>query len=226
MPIKFIKISNTDDCVVAISKQLKSALKSNNGTLWLIPGGSNIPITVQIMDKITSVESSKLTIMLSDERYGPIDNPDSNFRQYKDAGFKPKNAKVIEVLKPNHSLAVTVKNYNQAVEKSVRANNHLIAFLGMGPDGHVAGILPNSPATKSSYAWVVGYKTAEFTRITLTPFALSHVNKVFVLARGEAKRQTLSTLKSENLPIADQPAQLLKKFSSAVIFNDQIGEKL
>ena len=178
------------------------------------------------MNKISLADSAKLAIMFSDERFGPVGHPDSNLKQLYDNGFKPKQAMVIPVLRPGASLDITTRLYTEAAGVAFGAANYILAFLGMGPDGHTAGILPGSPAAKARKAWVISYETPEFTRITLTPFALSHVSEAFVIARGEAKRPALQLLQTKALPIVKQPAQLLKKLSKVVIFNDQIGDKL
>jgi len=52
--------------------------------LWLVPGGSNIPIAVEAMDMIrkemSGLSLKYLTITLSDERYGSVGHKDSNWK--------------------------------------------------------------------------------------------------------------------------------------------------
>jgi len=222
--IKFIKISDLVQCEKIITNQINAALSNNKHVLWLIPGGSNILLASHIMQNIALEDSAKLTVMLSDERYVPVGHPDSNTKQLNDAGFKPKNATMVPVLLRGKSLAYTAKQYNEAAKVAFGAADICIAFLGMGADGHIAGIKPGSPATKLSSSWVVGYEAPDFVRITLTPLALSHAAQAYVVAKGAAKRQALITLETKNLPLTKQPAQLLKKIPSAIVFNNQIGE--
>ncbi len=226
MSLKFTHITDEKQAEAAITNSLKTALKVNQRVLWIVPGGSNIPLTVHIMDNLSGEESANLAIILSDERFGPIDHHDSNLHQMYHAGFNPKKATVIPVLRPGVDLDETINLYGQAAQVAISAAAKVITFLGMGPDGHVAGILPGSPASKNPKAWVVGYETPEFIRLTLTPRALSHTSEAFVVARGDAKRQALEQLKSKSLSLTKQPAQLLKKLPQATIFNDQIGDKL
>ena len=226
MAIKFVKTEDLKQFESAIAKGLQTALRSHGRVLWIVPGGSNIPVITSIMNKISLADSAKLAIMLSDERFGPVGHPDSNLKQLYDNGFKPKRAMVVPVLRPGVSLEITTSLYADAASVAFSAANYILAFLGMGPDGHTAGILPGSPATKARDAWAISYETPEFTRITLTPFALSHVTEAFVIARGDAKRPALQLLQTKTQPIVKQPAQLLKKLPKVVIFNDQIGDKL
>jgi 6-phosphogluconolactonase/glucosamine-6-phosphate isomerase/deaminase len=226
MSVIFVKTSDTKRCETAIAKSLQTALTAYNRVLFIVPGGSNIPIVTRIMQHITASDSVKLAIMLSDERFGDVGHPDSNLQQLYESGFKPKHATIVPVLRQGASLEETGRLYAKVVSVAFNAADTIIAFLGMGADGHIAGILPDSIATKPSKKWVVGYKTPEFTRITMTPFALAHVSKAFVVAAGTPKLQALQSLQKKVQSVAKQPVQLLKQLPEATVFNDQIGDKL
>ncbi|HUC87886.1 MAG TPA: 6-phosphogluconolactonase [Candidatus Binatia bacterium] len=223
MPLKFVSTVDVKQPESVIAKSLKAALKTNTRVLWIITGGSNIALAANIMKHISVADSAKLAIMLSDERYGEVGHPDSNLKQLYDAGFKPKKAIVVPVLRPGATLEMTVELYDQAVHAAFHAADSVIALLGIGPDGHIAGILPGSEATKESEAWVVGYKTPEFIRITLTPYALSQVSLAFSVANGAAKLSTLKALMNKTQPVSKQPAQILKQVPEATVFSDQVG---
>lgn len=225
MSVKFVSTANAKQPEVSITKSLKAALKTKTRVLWIVTGGSNIALAANIMKGISAADSAKLAVMLSDERYGEVGHPDSNLKQLYDAGFKPKKAIVVPVLRPGASLETTVELYDQAVHAAFHAADTVIALLGIGPDGHIAGILPGSEATKESEAWVVGYKTPEFIRITLTPYALSQVSSAYSVANGAAKLSTLKTLMTKTQPISKQPAQVLKQLPQATVFSDQLGDK-
>jgi 6-phosphogluconolactonase/glucosamine-6-phosphate isomerase/deaminase len=208
-----------------LTAELIKSLKKYRRVLWLVPGGSNIPITCAIMDKLNKSSTRHLAIMLTDERYGLVEHPDSNLAQLHLAGFKPKLATVVPVLHDGLDLDQTARRYGEAIEKAVDAADYIIGQFGIGPDGHTAGILPHSPAATKNMIWTVGYKTPDFTRITLTPFAISHVNTAYVFAYGEPKHEALETLKNQMLPITDQPAQIYKHIADSNIYNDQVGRK-
>lgn len=224
MAIQFLQVT-PEQAEAKVLTGLKAALKKYERVLWIITGGSNLAMIAQIMDKISGTESAKLAIMLSDERFGPIGFPDSNLKQLYDAGFKPKRATVVPVLRPGVLLKETTEFYDEAVRTAFAAADFTFAQLGMGPDGHVAGILPGSPATKPTKKWVMSYETPEFTRITLTPFALSRLSEAFLPVFGKAKKTALENLRDKQLTISKQPAQLLKKLPIVAVLNDQIGDK-
>lgn len=208
---------------VQLAEQLRTALYSDKQVLWLISGGSNLPTTVNVMQQLNGTPTKKLTIAFNDERYGPVGHPDSNLKQLYDGGFDPFDASVIEVLH-NKPLAETVADYGKTIGAIIDQADTVIGQFGIGPDGHICGILPGSPAVDSQEP-VVGYQGGGFTRITLTPTTLVPSVKLgYIFAWGENKKSTLLNLRDKELSLNEQPAQLLKKLPEAYIFNDQIGD--
>jgi 6-phosphogluconolactonase/glucosamine-6-phosphate isomerase/deaminase len=222
MAVTFSKVTSKQ-AETQLLTALKEALAKQNRVLWIVSGGSSIPLAVSTMSGISEADSAKLAIMLSDERFGPIGHPDSNLQQLYKAGFEPKQATVVPVLRPGSPLAQTTELYGHAVETAFAAADYIVAQLGIGPDGHIAGILPGSLAIKPTKKWAVAYETPEYTRITMTPFALQQVSAVFAPVFGSAKKIPLENLRDKQLPISKQPAQLLKKIDNVTILNDQIG---
>jgi 6-phosphogluconolactonase/glucosamine-6-phosphate isomerase/deaminase len=206
-----------------LGKKLQAELREGNRVLWLVPGGSNIPLAVQVIDNLPEPLTKNLTIMLSDERYGPVGHKDSNFKQLIAAGFNPKEANFIPVLS-NKSFTETCKSYSQAAKEQFAAAHTIIAQLGMGVDGHIAGILPNSPPVNAR-DYAAGCETPDFIRLTLTPFALKKVNSAFAFVYGAAKKPALVNLQSKNLDLNEQPAQILRAIQEAYIYNDQVEEE-
>ncbi len=223
--MKFIRTEGTAELEAALVKKLNEALATGKKVLWLVPGGSNIPAAARIMSALQLSDPTKLTITMTDERYGDIGHKDSNQVQLKEAGFDTKGATFIPYLS-GVSLNETVRHIDGLLKEAFSQAEIIIGFFGMGADGHIAGILPHSLPAEDKEVWVVGYDAPNFQRITLTPFALSHLHSAFVGAFGGEKLATLATLKNGDLPIVEQPAQLIKKLPEVYVFNDQIGDTI
>ncbi|MGH7195254.1 MAG: 6-phosphogluconolactonase [Candidatus Saccharimonadales bacterium] len=209
----------------ALLEALKGALKNNKRVLWLVPGGSNIPVSVAVMNQLEPSSTEKLAIMLSDERFGEVGHKDSNLRQLFDAGFDGKKATIVPVLHEGLDLKQTANLYSNAAHTALASATMVIGQFGMGADGHLAGIKPGSPAAGEQEALAVGYEWDDFTRLTLTTPAICQVKTAFVLAYGAAKKDALEKLKTQKLAINQQPAQILKHIKDVSIYNDQIGGK-
>ncbi len=221
--IQFIKSKTAVDGQRALTACLKEALAAHQRVLWLVPGGSNISITVAVMKQISVTDSTRLAIMLTDERYGQPGHKDSNWQQLEDAGLKLKKATTIPLLRDGLSLQDTTNLYAQVIARALNAAEVIIGQFGIGADGHIAGILPGSPAVRAKEL-VAAYETPDdFTRITLTFPALRRLDEAFVCAYGANKQAALTTLRDKTLPLAKQPAQILKRIPGVCVYNDQIG---
>lgn len=221
--MELIRIPTMTDGVAPLLDRLLEELAANKNVLWLVPGGSNIPLSAAVMKEINEDASRNLTIYLTDERYGPVDHADSNTRQLREAGFDPKQARQVNVLSDGLTLDETAEQYALSIGAAFEVADVVIAQMGMGPDGHICGALPGSPAVQSDKL-VVGYQTETFTRVTLTPHALKqYVSAAYVFAFGENKREALDNLLNKDLSIAEQPAQILKQLPEAYVYNDLLA---
>lgn len=198
-------------------------LKQNKSVLWLVTGGSSIKTAVAIMNDLSGHESN-LTISLTDERYGPVGHPDSNWQQLLDAGFNSGSAKTHPVLENGLSLEVTAQLFSEWLDDTLQMVDIAIGQFGIGSDGHISGILPHSVATEPTEALAICYKTDQYARVTTSFAAIKRLNMTYCFVYGEDKQLALQKLLHKQVPLAEQPAQILKQLSQAYVYNDQVGE--
>ena len=206
-----------------LALEFTQQLELHHKVLWLVSGGSNIPLTVQVLDELPDNLTSRLTIMPIDERYGPVGHQDSNIKQLYQAGLELKHAALFSPL-DGGSLAAAVKRYNEAVQKAFADCDFVVAQIGMGPDGGIAGLLPNSSALEAK-TFVTAYEGPDYIRMTLTLAAIRRVDLAYVFAYGREKRAALDRLCDGDFPLNDQPAQVLRELREVTIFNDQLEER-
>ncbi|HET6925107.1 MAG TPA: 6-phosphogluconolactonase [Candidatus Saccharimonadales bacterium] len=221
--MKFIRTAGWEEGTKALGKRLVKELQSKQ-VLWLVCGGSNIAAAVQVMQSLPDELTEHLSIFLTDERFGEIGHRHSNAAQLLDAGFQTKQAVFVPVLQPGFSLSETQERYGQALASAVEHADIVIGQFGIGPDGHIAGILPHSPATTAD-GWMAAYEAPPYTRVTMTFPALRHIDVAFAMAFGDDKRGALSRLETEELPLDTQPSQILKELPEAYVYNDQVGKE-
>jgi len=221
--MKIIHSEGFEEGIADLTQRLTNELKLGRKVLWLTSGGSNIPPAVKIMDVIPEDLSRGLTVMPNDERYGEPGHQDSNWQQLLDAGFKPKAAKTLPVLQAGLSFEDTAKAFETTAHQAFKDKDVVISQLGMGPDGHVSGILPDSPAALETKAWVTAYEHPPLRRISLTFPALRQVTAIYLFAFGDEKLPALQALRDKDLPLAEQPAQILKELPEAYLYTDQLG---
>lgn len=218
MPLlKFYKISSAAQASDYLAADINRHLLKG-AVIWLLSGGSSIPVEAAASRKLSG-NLSNLTVTLADERFGPLGHPDSNWLQLKKAGFKAAGAKLQPVLS-GANFEDTISRYNRILNEALVSNGYKIGVLGVGPDNHIAGIKPRSPAA-AAQSLAIGYKWEDYARLTMTFAAIEKLDCAIVYMVGEAKRQAIENLKLNNTGLNEQPSQILKRVKRVIILNDQ-----
>lgn len=217
----FKKIRSSAPVAEYLVELIKNKLKAGEKVLWLVPGGSSLPIAVAVANKLNKSNMANLTVSLTDERYGPIGHNNSNWAQLEKTGFSLPGADLEPVL-VNRPLEETVRIFDKKLSGWLDSSAFKLAFCGIGADHHTFGIKPKSPAVFSNQL-VSGYRAEDFTRITLTPTAIARLDEIVIYAVGEEKRPALDAL-GEEASMVLQPAQALKQVPALTIYNDYKGE--
>ena len=220
--MQFIQTPDNREGTAALTNKIVSFLHENKKVLWFIPGGSNIPIAVQVMNGIRSqVEShvlNNLSIALTDERYGPVGHLDSNWKQLEDDGFDFTGINSYFIL-DGSSLVETVDRYGEIIQKIVRDADVIVGQFGMGADGHIAGILPRSPAVLETVP-TAGYESKPFTRVTITFPILRQIDVAYMFVSNSTKKNAIDRLHLDNVSLDEQPAQILKEIPEVYVYID------
>lgn len=216
--MRFIKTDSTGPPAEKLAEIINQKLKAGLDVLWLVSGGSAVEVAAKARDKLQNYK--KLTVMQVDERYGPVGHDDSNMKKLVDAGFNFQGVFSYPVLFGKDILETTDK-YNEILKEQFRKSDFCVALLGIGADGHMAGILPDSPGLDDNKL-VANYEGPDFNRITITSKTVKKLDAAVVYAMGESKSEALKNLK-KSLPVSEQPAQLLKNIKDVFIFSDAIS---
>ncbi|MFA6177893.1 MAG: 6-phosphogluconolactonase [Candidatus Paceibacterota bacterium] len=208
-----------------IATSILNQLKSGRQVLFFVTGGSSIAVGAKVSEFLrNNLEqdlTKNLTIMMTDERYGPLDHLDSNWYQLMQKGFNLPGALLLPILDGSDRASTTLK-FNTNLQRELIENKetrYKIGLFGIGADGHTSGILPKSDAVKSE-DFAYSYDTPTFSRITITPKVIEQLDEVVVWVQGEEKWQVVKDLLTENVEIEKQPAQILKKVPLLTIFSD------
>jgi 6-phosphogluconolactonase len=225
--VKFYKISSLQPIADYLTTTISSHLGKGEKVLWLVTGGSSIEVAVQTSRQLTGQELSNLYVTLTDERYVPLDDPESNWKQLLDAGFSLPGARLLPVLK-NEEMQATTKRYADLLQKVLSEANFKIAMFGMGPDGHIAALFPNFPQINEAGSYATSLSNSPKPpqlRMTITVPAIKKLDEAVIIATGAEKKPALEKLEQDLTP-KEQPAQLLKTLPKLTVYNDQIGEEI
>lgn len=222
MDTHFIQTPTPEPLIERLVTEINSALSSGTPVAWFLSGGSAIAIASAVAQQILEGESRQhLRILQIDERFGPVGHADSNWKQLLDTGFRCDGAMYRPVLH-GQSLNKTINTYEETLEDAFNNCKLRIGLLGIGPDGHTAGILPGSSATHETNRLVVGYQGPDYIRITMTPVAIARLDLAVAFAGGEAKRATIEQLR-QDAPLSVQPAQVIKRAAQWSVYSDVLA---
>lgn len=234
--MKTVPNSNHDAVVGALCGRIQARLARNIPVLFLVSGENTAEIAFRVCSAIAALshgETGKLkllfTVGLLDERFGAPGHVDSNWRLLIEKGLDPAHLSAMPILTEvdgEASLEKTVDRYNgfltAAVKRQREGNLAIITLAEMGADGHIAGILPESPASRidcDADLMVTGYRSALFARITVTPAFFRFIDYAAVWLTGSDKWPAFDRLSSD-LSVHEQPAQLFKLVKETEIFAD------
>ncbi|MBX7483637.1 6-phosphogluconolactonase [Qipengyuania qiaonensis] len=186
-------IESRSDAAIAdwLSAQLAEALDEREGPVTItVPGGSTpFPIMEKLLDH--DLDWTRLVVWPGDDRVVPEAHKASNTGKLRDL-FEPAGAEVVTL------------SEMEAVPRFT------LAWLGMGADGHIASLFPNTDPKPDEPRSVVRLTPdplppeAPFDRISLTmPSLLASDRLVFVI-RGDEKRTVLdqAIAGEHDLPVA------------------------
>jgi len=186
-------IPGADDTGIAawLHTRLEAALAAHSGTVAItVPGGST---PFPILEKLVQIplDWARIEAWPGDDRLVPEDHPASNVGKIR-ALLEPAGAKVV------------------ALDESATPPRFALAWLGMGADGHIASLFPNTDPQVRDPQRVRRITPdplppeAPFDRITLTiPALLASRELVFVI-RGDEKRTLFEEAAAggNDLPVA------------------------
>ena len=187
-------IEGQGDAAIAdwLASQLRERMDQSDGPVTItVPGGSTpFPIMEQLLGH--DLDWTRLVVWPGDDRIVSEDHAASNTGKLRKL-FEPAGAEV-----------VTLNEMEAAVPPFA------LAWLGMGADGHIASLFPNTDPKVDDARPVVRLTPdplppeAPFDRISLTmPSLLASDRLVFVI-RGAEKRSVLdqAIARDNDLPIA------------------------
>lgn len=189
---------HADDAAIAgwIERGLNAALAQTDGTIAItIPGGSTPFPILELLTK-SSLDWRRIVVWPGDDRIVPEDHEASNTGKIR-ALLEPAGAQVVGLVDRAETDATPVPHF-------------ALAWLGMGTDGHIASLFPNSDPQVDDPQSVRRLTPdplppeAPYDRVTLTIPALLNSDALMFVIRGADKRAVLDAAiaGAHDLPIA------------------------
>ncbi len=228
-----------DATAMAIAAANFIVLKSNEavndkGYFTIALSGGNTPaILYSLLSQSPFKENipwNKTIIFLSDERFVPHNNTDSNYKMIRDTLLSkiPIPAKnIIAVKTENISPEKAAIAYEAKLRKYITPQHPFdLILLGTGEDGHTASIFPKSILLKEKKSWIKEVFVAEknMHRISFTLPLINKAANVAFLVSGKNKAAVLRKIINQQKETL--PASLVHPSENLFLFLDNGAARL
>lgn len=219
--MKIIKVKNAKEGVIQAENLLYKY--SNSQTVLFLSGGSTPKALYKALVK-KKLKTGAVAIV--DERFGPLMHENSNEKMIEDTGlFKYLKSLDIPVFKilNGKDIENARKDYEDKIGNLFNNYKQQIAILGIGEDGHTAGIPAGFYNSKDFVIKIDNFPSEFKKRISLTFKALEKMDKLILLVFGNAKQKALNKMfekgSTNNLPARFYTKRKISK--KTILITDQ-----
>ncbi|MEY3784579.1 MAG: Glucosamine-6-phosphate isomerase/6-phosphogluconolactonase [Candidatus Parcubacteria bacterium] len=199
----------------------------NQPILLLLSGGS----WLSVYEEIRAIDlDDRVTIGMLDERFSE-DVTVNNFAQFMQTHIYEEALKrgvrfIDTRLQAAETLNDLAKRFTESLQawRTQNSDGIIIATLGLGTDGHTAGIFSTLDTTSfPENTWAVGYEVDKSVneyaqRVTVTPYFLTHeVEQAICYVVGENKCEVLGQIISEDKQTKKYPAQIWQEMKEVAV---------
>jgi 6-phosphogluconolactonase len=208
--IEFIDDKSFIDSAV---ENISDVCNGKESYVSLCGGSTPSPIYTALSD--SNLDLSKVSFYQGDERYIPKNSELSNYRLISESLFKNKDKEVKDFFYFDTNLRKEecLKDYTNKLNL-IPTKKFDLTILGIGPDGHIASLFPNSTALDEYEKLCMSTYTEFFDvrdRLSISIKMILESKKIMVLLNGERKRCVLDELEKGTKSYNDFPAKILKE---------------
>lgn len=226
-----MEVVRSENPIETTAKLVSDALRAYADTplLLLVAGGS----WHAVLERVDTTNLGPwCTLLCLDERFS--DDPASNnFRAlHKLNFFKEAVAHTVQVISTEICDGDTIERMQNRFEQALqnwRQNHHngnVLALIGIGGDGHIAGIFPELLYAQTTNSdWTQSYTVTQSDiaypkRITVSEYFLTQiVDQAIVYASGEDKKEIITKLLGEG-SMLPAPARILCEMQNVILCTD------
>ncbi|WP_370512257.1 6-phosphogluconolactonase [Skermania sp. ID1734] len=215
---------DTDALVAAAGQRFVEAIESaqaerGSAAVVLTGGGTGIGLLKWVRENPGSIDWRKVDIYWGDERFVPHDDQERNELQAREALLDHVDvdpARVFPMAASDGEFGnnpeAAAAGYARVLSEQARGTDvplFDVHLLGMGPEGHVNSLFPNSDAVREHEHMVVSVLDSPKpppVRITLTLPAVRHAREVWLVVSGAGKADAVAAAVDDHAVPEDVPA--------------------
>ncbi len=237
------KYSDTAALVAAAGDRLVSAINSaiaarNEATIVLTGGGTGIGLLKRVREQAGEIDWPKVHIYWGDERFVSADDDERNEKQAREALLKHVGIPEVNI----HAMAASDGEFGDDLAAAAQAYEQLLEetfvnpvtefdvhLLGMGGEGHINSLFPDTPAVQETSRLVIGVTDSPKPpprRITLTLPAVQRSREVWLVVSGEAKADAVAAAIGGANPVDVPAAGAVGREATVWLLDEDAAAKL
>jgi 6-phosphogluconolactonase len=217
-----VEISPDSDALVGAAgrrliEAIQDAVAARGRALIVLTGGGNgIGLLRYLGSHGQRIDWSKVQLFWGDDRYVPEDDDERNDKQARAAlldhiDIPSSNVHAMPASDGEFAsdLAAAALAYEQVLAANAEPGdptpNFDVHLLGMGPEGHINSLFPDTPAVRETTRMVVSVEDSPKPppqRITLTLPAIQRSREVWLMVSGAAKAEAAAAAIGGADPVA------------------------
>lgn len=143
---------------------------------------------------------AQLHLLISDERYVPVESPESNFGRLLPLveSLRLETWRVLRVA-TELPLADAAEGYDGDLEEYIAAGGRItLGLLGLGADGHVASLFDAADIRRGAGRWAIPVlRESGPDRISVTCDLLRRVERIVFLVAGTEKEEVIRRVEKD-----------------------------
>ena len=202
---KLNEITLINTFIDQLKKDISISKKKNERFSFVLTGGKS-PIKLYKKLAKSKIDWSSVDLFWGDERHVSNKSKNSNYKLAYDTFIKKIKIKKSNLYKidTNNNLNNSAQKYKRKIINYFKNNKNFFdcVLLGMGEDGHIASIFPNSKLIKEKFV-VKAVKRKDFNRITLSLNIINKSKKIILWLNSKFKSKIFDKYKrlGKHLPV-------------------------
>ncbi|AFJ02430.1 6-phosphogluconolactonase, eukaryotic type [Methylophaga frappieri] len=224
-------LPDSNQLIIAATEQFVSTARNaiaKRGVFYVALAGGSTPkgLYQQLAQSPyrDQVDWQRVHFFFGDERCVPADHDDSNFKMARlamlDALPVPDSNVHRMPTELGEAKAVAVA-YAETIKQTMQSAPFDLVLLGLGPDGHIASLFPDTPALTVTDTITTDLYVEKFDswRVTLTYAVINAARQVIVFIAGEAKAAIVHDITTQT--VTGLPVQKLAPSGDYYWYMDQ-----
>ena len=226
-----------DRLVAAITDAIE---KQGKAQIVLTGGGTGIGLLKRVGERGEKIDWSNVHLYWGDDRFVPEDDDERNYKQAKEALLDHVYIPAANVHPMSASgaafgddLDAAARDYEQVLSANADdgqpAPDFDVHLLGMGPEGHINSLFPDTAAVRETSELVLGVEDSPKPpprRITLTLPAIQRSREVWLVVSGAGKADAVAAAIGGAKPVDVPAAGAVGRDATVWLLDEDAASKL